>query len=94
MKIIKLVPLSRAIFPNVPKGPAESSNRESRRVTDWFVNVQSGTISRARLANLYKAAGPEKWISIAYVEGIKRQKRGRLSDTKCFSAKVVISSLS
>lgn len=59
MKIIKLVPLSRAIFPNVPKGPMEFSNRESHGATDWFVNVQSGT-SRARLANLYKAAEPEK----------------------------------
>lgn len=45
MKIIKLVPLSQAVF---PKGPAKPSNRESRRATGWFVNVQSGITFRAR----------------------------------------------
>lgn len=87
MKIIKLVPLT-GNFSMGPErsegtGAAEPSDREPHGATDWFVNVRSGTTSRALLADLYKAAGPEKWSSIAsYVEGIKRQERGRLNGTE------------
>jgi hypothetical protein len=60
----------------------EPADREPRGATNWFVNIRSGTTSRARLADLYKAARPEKWSSIAYVEGIKRQERGCLNGAR------------
>jgi len=54
MKIIKLVALTGNFSERTEgTGAAEPSNRESLRATGWFVNVQSGTTSRARLANLY-----------------------------------------
>lgn len=51
---------------------------------DWFVNVQSGTTSRVLLSRIFtRRGGLEKWSSIAsYVEGIKRQERGRLNGTE------------
>lgn len=89
MKIIKLVSLTNNFSKRIPKGPAEPLDHELHEAADWFVNVQNGTTSHTRFADLYKAAGSEKWSSIAYMEGIKGQEHGRLNGTERASAKKI-----